>query len=298
MKVVGFEHNGQLMIGAMLDDGSVEPLGPMEQFWSGPQASLPADRARKSLAPASQLRLRPTVPPWARVICIGLNYRQHALEANHPIPKVPVVFARWAKTLAVEGDPVPAIEDQFDWEGELGVVIGRRMFRVNAQRGLAGVFGYCAFNDLSGRAYQTQTSQFTMGKNSDASGPMSYVVPAESVGDPSAGLHQTTRVKGELRQDAYTSDMIFNVGEIIAHVSQVMTLDPGDLIITGTPSGVGFSTGTFLRPGDVVEVEIEKIGRVRSPIVAPAAPTADCHWEIGYLQPCSRDSLSRRTART
>lgn len=271
MKIVGFERDGQLMIGVSAADGSVEPLAPMDVFWRAPDALLRAARPNAPPIAATQLRLRPAVPPAARVICIGLNYRKHAVETNTPIPSVPVVFGRWTRSLSVDGDPAPAIEPKFDWEGELGVIIGRRMFQVDAERGLAGVFGYCAFNDLSARTFQLQTSQWTLGKNSDASGPMSAIVTADEVGNPANGLRLVTRVNGEVRQDSTTADMIFSIGEIVAHLSQVMTLEPGDLIATGTPSGVGLASQTFLKAGDVVEVEIEKVGRVRTPIVAVAS---------------------------
>lgn len=270
MKIVGFEGQGQLMAGVVAADGRIEPLAPLDSFWQSPETMLRSARAASPMV-ATQLRLRPAVPLSARVICIGLNYHLHAKETNSPIPQFPVVFGRWAKTLAVDGDPAPAVDARFDWEGELGVVIGRRMFRVDAAQGLAGVFGYCAFNDLSARTFQLQTSQWTLGKNSDASGPMSAIVTADEVGNPANGLRLMTRVNGEVRQDSTTADMIFSVGDIIAHLSQVMTLEPGDLIVTGTPSGVGMASGTFLKAGDVVEVEIEKVGRVRTPIVEPAA---------------------------
>lgn len=210
------------------------------------------------------------------VICVGLNYRKHAQESGGPIPTVPIIFARWWASLASDGDLVPAMEERFDWEGELGVVIGKPMFRVDAKAGLAGVFGYCAFNDLSARTFQFETPQWTLGKNSELSGPMGSIVTADEVGDPGDGLRLTTRRNGEIVQDDTTADMIFSVGAIIAHVSRVMRLNPGDLIATGTPSGVGAARKppVFLAPGDLVEVEIEKVGKVANPIVAPPPPTS------------------------
>jgi 2-keto-4-pentenoate hydratase/2-oxohepta-3-ene-1,7-dioic acid hydratase in catechol pathway len=269
MKIIGYEADGRTLIGAVQADGSVAPISNIERFWGSPDRPG-ADPKAQSL-PLSDLRLRPAVPRSARVICVGLNYRLHAMEAKAPIPTVPVIFGRWGCTLVADGDPAPAMEEKFDWEGELGVVIGRPMFRVGPEQGLAGVFGYAAFNDLSCRSFQVQTPQWTLGKNSDASGPISAVVTADEVGDPRGGLRLRTRVNGETVQDSSTDDMIFSVGEIIAHLSQVMTLEPGDLIAMGTPSGVGAALGRFLKPGDEVEVEIEKIGSVRTPIVAPPA---------------------------
>lgn len=269
MKLVGFELDGRRMIGVPGGTG-VQPLRAMDDFWADPSAGIRAP-LQSEVPFGAHCKLRPPVPPSARVICIGLNYRRHATETRSPIPTVPVVFGRWTRSLSVEGDPAPAVDSQFDWEGELGVVIGRRLFRVDPVQATAGVFGYCAFNDLSARTFQMQTAQWTLGKNCDASGPMSGIVTADEVGDPARGLRLITRVNGIVRQDDTTADMIFSVEQIISHLSQVMTLEPGDLIATGTPSGVGFASGTFLKPGDSVEVEIERIGVVRTPIVEPPA---------------------------
>ncbi|WP_174296332.1 fumarylacetoacetate hydrolase family protein [Sphingomonas bacterium] len=269
MKIAGYLEGDRIMVGAVAADGAVTPLGERDAFWVRPSAAVPQGAAIGMLA---DLRERPAIPTGARVICVGLNYRLHAQETGSPIPTVPVIFSRWTRSLTTDGQPVPKIEDKFDWEVEIGAVIGRRVFRVTADQAVAGIFGYVAFNDLSGRSFQRQTPQWTMGKNSDASGPMSPVVTADEVGDPAAGLRLTTHVNGELRQDSTTADMIFSVPEIIAHVSQVMTLEPGDLIITGTPAGVGLATGTFLDAGDEVVIEVERIGRVRTPIVPPPAP--------------------------
>lgn len=266
MKLTAIVQDNRTIVAAVEPEG-LRPLGEMEAFWSDPAAKM-AQRPGDLIDP-SQVRQVPAVPRTAQVICVGLNYRHHAEEAGMPIPSVPVIFSRWARTLTTDGDAAPAIEEKFDWEGELGVVIGRRMFRVDAAEGLDGVFGYVAFNDLSGRTFQTQTSQYTMGKNSDASGPMSAITSRDAVGDPAKGLRLITRVNDAVKQDSTTADMIFSVGEIIAFITQVMTLEPGDLIVTGTPSGVGMALGQFLKPGDVVEVEIEGVGKVRTPIVAP-----------------------------
>lgn len=258
------------MVGAVDTQGDVRVLDEIGAFWADPQGKLSAN-AGPSAGAVAALDERPAVPRTAKVVCVGLNYRLHAMEAKLPIPEIPVIFARWASTLAVDGQPAPQVEEKFDWEGELGVVIGRPMFRVSAEQAVDGVFGYVAFNDLSARSFQMQTPQWIMGKNSPASGPMSAIVTRDEVGDPAKGLRLTTRVNGEVVQDSTTSDMIFTVPQVIAHVSQVIALEPGDLIITGTPSGVGFATGRYLKPGDEVEVEIERIGKVRTPIVAAPA---------------------------
>ncbi len=266
MKLTAIVQDGCTTIAAVQPEG-LRPLAEIDAFWRDPVAGL-AQQDGTLIAP-SQVKQVPAVPRTAQVICVGLNYRRHAEEAGLPIPTVPVIFGRWARTLSADGDPAPAIEEKFDWEGELGVVIGKRMFRVDAAEGLDGVFGYVAFNDLSGRVFQTQTSQYTMGKNSDASGPMSAITTRDTAGNPAEGLRLTTRVNGELKQDGSTADMVFSIGEIIAFVTQAMTLEPGDLIVTGTPAGVGHALGQFLKPGDLVEVEIEGVGKVSTPIIAP-----------------------------
>ncbi|MEH3098931.1 fumarylacetoacetate hydrolase family protein [Sphingomonas adhaesiva] len=272
MKIVAFEHDDAVQVGTVDEDGQVSARGEIAAFWRDPHAALAGTGT--SVGPLAALRQRPAAPPTARVICVGLNYRRHAEETNLPIPTVPVIFARWANTLAVDGDGAPAIGDKFDWEAELGAVVGRRLFRATADQAKAAVLGYFAFNDLSARDYQMQTAQWILGKNSDASGPMSAIVTADAVGDPAAGLRISTRVNGAVRQDSSTADMIFTVPELLAHVSQAMTLYPGDVIVTGTPEGVGMATSEFLHPGDEVEVEIERIGRVRTTIVAAPAASA------------------------
>lgn len=267
MKIAAFAQGDRTFIGAVGDDGAVYALDEIGSFWRDPDKKLSGARG-EAVGKLGEIDERPVVPLQAKVICVGLNYRLHAQEANAPIPQIPVIFSRWASTLSVNGQPAPQIEEKFDWEGELGVVIGRPTFRVSKEQAADAVFGYAAFNDLSARTFQMQTGQWSMGKNSPASGPMSPIVTADEVGDPAKGLRLTTRVNGEVMQDSTTADMIFTVPEVIAHVSQVIALDPGDLIITGTPSGVGLASGRYLRPGDEVVVEIERVGEVRTPIVA------------------------------
>ena len=274
MKIAGYLDGETVMVGAIAADGKVSALGPREAFW----AKLPRDGKIKPGAAAgklSEVKQLPAVPLTARVICIGLNYRLHAAEAKAPIPEVPIVFGRWHNTLSCDGDPVPAVGEKFDWEVELGVVIGRKLFKVDEHQAAAGVFGYFAFNDLSARDFQLVTPQWTLGKNTHASGPMSPIVTKDETGDPaSPGLRIMTRVNGEILQDSNTSDMIFTVPKLISYLSQAMALNPGDVIVTGTPSGVGIALGKFLKPGDVVEVELERIGRVTTPIVESPASVA------------------------
>ncbi|MCP3731226.1 fumarylacetoacetate hydrolase family protein [Sphingomonas sp. MG17] len=216
------------------------------------------------------LRLVPAIPLTARVPCIGLNYRAHAAEGNLPIPTQPVVFGRYAQSLAASGADVPAIDPQTDWEGELAIVIGSPIFRGDEDAARKAIFGFATFNDVSARTFQLETPQWTMGKNGEASGIVGEIVTRDEAGDPANGFELTTRVNGEVMQRTLTSDMIFTVERIVAHLSKAMRLNPGDIIPTGTPSGVGLARNPpiFLQPGDTVEVSIDRLGRVVNRIVA------------------------------
>jgi len=271
VKLAAFEENGIIQVGAVAGNGTITALGQREAFWAAPLATAPAAQGGRQLA---SLRQRPAIPVHARILCIGLNYRKHAEEGGQPIPEVPVVFSRWTAGAIADGDPIWHVEERLDWEVELGVVIGKPMFRVPAERALDGVFGYCVFNDVSARTYQRKSLQWTLGKNGECCGPMSPIITADEVGDPADGLRVQTRVNGETMQDDSTSDLIFSCPQLIAYISEVMVLKPGDLIITGTPSGVGFARKppVYLKPGDTVECEIERIGTVTNKVVAPPAP--------------------------
>jgi 2,4-diketo-3-deoxy-L-fuconate hydrolase len=275
MKFVGYEDADRVMLGTLAADGVITPICERETFWRDPKRHLanldPKRGATRKLADVRQVH---AVPSSARVLCIGLNYKNHALEAGRgELPSVPVIFGRWTASLVSDGDECPLMEERYDWEGELGVVIGERMFRVDAATGRKGVFGYCAFNDLSARSFQRSNPQWTFGKNAEKSGPMSPIVTADVVGDPADGLRLTTRVNNELMQDDTTKDLIFPVGVLIEYISQLMALNPGDMIATGTPGGVGAARRppVFLKVGDTVEIEIEKVGRVTNKIVALTA---------------------------
>lgn len=214
------------------------------------------------------LVIGPCVGTPSKIICIGLNYRQHAVESGMAIPAIPVVFTKYNNTLVDFGGDVPLgkVGSQFDYEVELGVVIGRKCKDVAASDALDYVLGYCVANDLSCRDLQFRTSQWLMGKSLDHFLPLGkYLVTADEIADPQR-LPLRCKLNGELRQDSNTSDMIFSVAEIIEDLSKHMTLEPGDLILTGTPQGVimGLPDKNWLRPGDVVEVEIEGLGATRN----------------------------------
>jgi 2-keto-4-pentenoate hydratase/2-oxohepta-3-ene-1,7-dioic acid hydratase in catechol pathway len=213
----------------------------------------------------------PPIPDPDKILCIGLNYREHARESGLEVPSVPVVFAKFRNSLIGPGAAIelPAVSQQVDYEGELAVVIGSRCKNISATDALSVVAGYSAFNDVSARDLQLQVSQWTTGKAIDTFAPMGPgMIPAHLVPDPQE-LELITRLNGQVVQQSSTADMIFSVAEIIAYLSKSMTLEPGDIIATGTPSGVGFKRepALFLKPGDVVEVEISSIGLLSNPVV-------------------------------
>lgn len=221
-----------------------------------------------------KVELGPPVPDPDKILCLGLNYPEHAAEAGADIPPVPTFFAKFRNSLVGPTSPVilPAASRFIDYEGELVVVIGKRCKQVSEQEALAYVAGYTICNDVSARDLQMQTSQWTAGKAIDTFAPMGPgIVLAADIPDPQA-LTLTTRVNGEVVQQESTSQMIFSVATAIAFLSSFMTLEPGDLIATGTPSGIGArrQPPLFLHPGDIVEVEIEPIGMIRNQMVAEA----------------------------
>jgi 2-keto-4-pentenoate hydratase/2-oxohepta-3-ene-1,7-dioic acid hydratase in catechol pathway len=206
-----------------------------------------------------------------KIVCVGLNYRDHAEEQGVELPKAPLLFAKWPNTLIGDGDAivVPAEVKQPDFEAELGVVIGARVARVSAENALEAVRGYCVVNDVSARDLQYGDRQWTRGKSVDTFCPVGDLVPAAEVGDPQA-LAVRSYLNGERMQDGNTADMVFSVAELIAFATRTVTLEPGDLIATGTPAGVGvFRTPqVFLQPGDEVRIEVEKLGSITNPVRA------------------------------
>ncbi|WP_157157312.1 MULTISPECIES: fumarylacetoacetate hydrolase family protein [unclassified Diaminobutyricimonas] len=272
MHLVGFTSNGSgRHIGRLVGE-VIEDLGAADSFYEDPFLNSKSSAIREFRA--DEVKFAPAVPITSRVFCVGINYVSHAGEskdlAGIDLPKVPMVFGRWEQTLITDGEsaPVPHGEEGLDWEVELAAVVGRRFKHGATIRPEDAVFGYAAFNDLSARRKQLETPQFTLGKNADRSGPISAVVTAEEVGDISAGLRVRTLVNGVVKQDGNTRDLIHDIPTIIAHVSETLTLLPGDIIATGTPGGVGagMKPPQFLKAGDVVEIEVERVGKVRTPI--------------------------------
>jgi 5-carboxymethyl-2-hydroxymuconate isomerase len=206
-----------------------------------------------------------------KIVCIGLNYRDHAEEAGVALPERPLLFAKWANTIILDGDPIriPSITQQVDYEAELGVVIGRRATRVASADALEFVRGYVVANDVSARDLQFSDVQWARGKSLDSFLPLGDLVPVTEVPDPQA-LAVRAILNGETMQDSTTANMVFGVAEIIAFVSQGITLEPGDLIITGTPAGVGAfrDPQVWMQPGDEITIEIDGVGSITNPVTA------------------------------
>jgi acylpyruvate hydrolase len=227
--------------------------------------------AGHDVMPLESLEFGPPVPDPDKIICLGINYREHAAEAKLEVPPVPTFFAKFRNSLIGPTSPIllPRVSTRIDYEGELAVIIGERCKHVSEQDALQYVAGYAAFNDVSARDLQSRTSQWTAGKALDTFAPMGPgIVPASEIPDPQT-LTLITRLNGQEVQHDSTASMVHSVAAAIAFLSSFMTLEPGDIIATGTPSGVGFKRNPplFMRHGDVVEVEIEHIGTIRNPVV-------------------------------
>jgi 2-keto-4-pentenoate hydratase/2-oxohepta-3-ene-1,7-dioic acid hydratase in catechol pathway len=211
---------------------------------------------------ASEARLGPPVPDPQKILCVGLNYRAHAAEASMDEPSVPMVFAKFPNVLIGSGAAIELPEghgDRVDYEGEIAVVIGRRAYRISEQEAHRVVAGWMPFNDVSARDLQTQTSQWTVGKSPDTFGPCGpFLVLDDALHD--GGLEIETTVNGERRQHAHTDQMIFSAARLIGYITSFITLEPGDIIVTGTPEGVGAHRDPplYLREGDLVEIRVRE----------------------------------------
>ena len=207
-----------------------------------------------------------------KIICVGLNYRDHAEEQGVDLPTAPLLFAKWNNTVIGPGEPImiPPIVTKTDYEAELGVVVGSQVSRVSAENALEAVAGYICVNDVSARDLQFADGQWTRGKSPDTYCPVGpHLVPREEIADPQ-NLAIRAILNGETMQDSTTANMVFGVAEIIAYVTQTITLEPGDLIATGTPAGVGAfrDPKVFMQPGDEITIEIEGLGSLTNPVTA------------------------------
>lgn len=240
----------------------------------GDVLALAKQAPQSALLDADSLQFLPPIAKPGKIPCLGVNYLDHASEAGLQKPDHMVVFMRSGTSLGGNGQPLvrPDCSEQLDYEGELVAFIGTTGHKLNADQALGIVAGYAVFNDASIRDYQLRASQWTLGKNFDGTGIVGDFVPAEALPPGAKGLRLTTRLNGEVMQDADTSDMMFSVQDAIVALSEVMTLEPGDMIVMGTPGGVGLARNPpiFMKPGDLCEIEIEKIGTISNRIVAEA----------------------------
>ena len=275
MRIVGIRRDGgPVEVAALAEDGgSVTVIAGLQQFWAD-AADFLAHEPDGETVHAADVEFVPPVLPGARVICIGLNYLKHVAEGSfkdQELPEYPTLFARWTQSLTVAGAevPVPSNEDGVDWEGEVMAYVGSTLVDATPEEALAAVVGYSTFNDITSRTAQKLTSQWILGKNGDNSGPLGPLVPAAEVGDLRDGLRVQTRVNGEVVQDGRTDEMVYTVGDTLSLISHTFTLRPGDLLATGTPSGVGYARTPpwLLHPGDVVEVEVEGLGVLTNRVV-------------------------------
>lgn len=282
MKIVYYKQENEFVPGIATDKGVI----PVNEYAAKKYNDSPlaiadltelaeieqkVSRQADNLMQEENLVFGPCVPKPSKIICIGLNYRKHALESGMAIPSVPVVFTKYNNTLTNYGANVELgpVGKQFDYEVQLGVVLGQKCKHVTEADALDYVLGYCVGNDLSCRDLQFLSSQWLLGKSLDGFLPLGkYLVTADEVGNPQ-DLQLSCSLNGEQRQNSSTADMIFSVAEIVSFLSRHMTLEPGDLILTGTPEGVimGLKEKNWLKPGDVVQVEIEKLGNSVNRIV-------------------------------
>jgi len=274
--------DGSPSYGIVNDAGIADAGAALRSKYSTLRAVLAADAlaelteaasSASLLDPATVRYLSPITDP-DKIICIGLNYMGHIIETGKEKPSYPSIFTRYPSSIVGQNEALicPKVSSWFDYEGELAVVIGKAGRSISEQDAFKHVAGYCCFNDGSIRDYQRHTTQFWAGKNFDRSGSMGpYLVTADEVGDPDA-LTLITRLNGEEVQSTSTGDLAFKIPEIIAYLSIVTELLPGDVIATGTPSGVGLfrEPKLFMKDGDTVEVEITGLGTLRNPVRAEA----------------------------
>lgn len=255
------------------------PGSLFELLGSGLQALQHAHRqlSEAPLLDTARIRYLPPIERPGKIVCVGLNYADHTKESPYEQPNYPTFFPRFSTSLIGHGEAIvrPLASEQLDYEGELAVIIGTRGRHIAPERALEHVAGYSIFNEASVRDYQFKSPQWTIGKNFDATGAFGPAfVSADELPPGARGLTLTTRLNGKVEQQANTADMIFDVAQLIAVLSEAVTLEPGDVIVTGTPAGIGWARRPmlFMQPGDVCTVEIEGLGTLSNPIASETPP--------------------------
>jgi 2-keto-4-pentenoate hydratase/2-oxohepta-3-ene-1,7-dioic acid hydratase in catechol pathway len=285
MRFLTFEVDGQVRPGLLTSSHTVVDLSPagfsslLDLIEKGPEgiaaAAQYANTATKESVQQyalSEVKLKAPIPRPKKLLCVGLNYRDHAIETNSEIPSVPTIFAKMSTSVIAAGENIvlPKVSKSPDYEAEFAFVIGRGGRHIKAEDWAQHVFGYTIVNDVSGRDYQKATTQWLMGKSFDTFAPMGpWIVTADEIPDPH-NVDVQIEINGEQLQNSNTRELIFKIPDLIAFLSSVFTLEPGDIVSTGTPAGVGVARNPqrFLRPGDDVIVKIPAIGELRNPVVA------------------------------
>lgn len=279
MKLVSYGPRGRERPGVLLGDGIADVGGldaSLPPSWRGILAQDRLDDVRRLVAsardrvPVAATRLGPPIPDPSKIVCIGLNYADHAAEQNRPLPQAPLLFSKAPTCLAGTGDPIllPDLEPRVDVEAELAFVVGRPALRVAAADAYEYIAGYMCFNDVSGRLAQYSDKQFFRGKSFDTFGPCGpYLLTRDELPDPHA-LAIGSRVGERVMQAGNTRNLVFSIPELLAYITRGMTLLPGDIVSTGTPAGVGVfrDPPVFLQDGDVVTVHVEELGELVNPV--------------------------------
>jgi 2-keto-4-pentenoate hydratase/2-oxohepta-3-ene-1,7-dioic acid hydratase in catechol pathway len=281
MKLVTFTHHRSTRVGAVVDDVVVDSLGnpaipaQMIEFLAAGKEALTAMQAQidsgKSRIPLQEVKLEAPIPRPGKYLAISLNYADHIAETGKDRPEYPSFFTKQSTCVIGPGDAIqrPKVSDKLDYEGELAFVIGRRCRHVPEEKAREVIAGFTIANDVSVRDWQARSPTMMIGKSFDTAGPLGpWIVTSDEIRDPHH-LSLKTWVDEELRQNANTSQMLFNCYEMVAYLSEAMTLEPGDVVSTGTPAGVGVKMQPrgYLKPGQTVRIEIEGIGTLVNPVI-------------------------------
>ena len=282
MRFAAYRQNGADGLAAAEGHGPFHGFAATDSRHPGSLASLVARGSEALLAAGRALLAGPEVdlgavqwlpplPTPPKILCVGLNYADHSAESGFEVPAYPTIFARFASSLIGHGAPIvrPRVSEQLDYEGEFVAVVGQGGRDIPKARALEHVAAYSLFNDASIRDYQFKAPQWTVGKNFDGTGAFGpWLVTADALPPGCAGLRLQTRLNGEVVQSASTDDLVFDVATLISVLSEAFTLEAGDVIVTGTPSGVGLARKPplWMKPGDICEVELEGIGTLSNPV--------------------------------